>query len=138
MNNQLLGRPGADKDCAKVWGGGSSPHVNPGGLGGLAEDSPKGPRKEVWSHLHSHETQGEQRPISFGKSGKYGKIFLLCIGGDLGAIFIKRIAQKLRVIILLQFGLATFRIDFGEPKNPPCSWLSNLADVTITPQASYI
>ena len=54
--------------------------------------------------------------------GNPGQIVRLGSEGLLGAIFIvniiKRIAPKLHRIILLHFGLVTFRIHFGKTLNP--------------------
>ena len=50
----------------------------------------------------------------------------------------KRVAQKLRIIILLHFGLITFRIHFGKTPNPSFSCFSDLADVTMTPKTNII
>ena len=69
-----------------------------------------------------------------------GKIPIWGLGGlgGLGediftASFIKRIARKLRRIILLHFELIPVRFILGKPGNPSYSWFSNLVDVTMTP-----
>ena len=59
--------------------------------------------------------------ISYRKSGKSEKMRIWALGG-LGAIcilnFNKRLAQKLRRIILLHFGHATFRMHFRKTRKP--------------------
>ena len=45
---------------------------------------------------------------------------------------IKRIAQKLRRIILLHIGLVTFRIHYWKTRKPVI-----FMDVTMTPQTNY-
>ena len=50
----------------------------------------------------------------------------------------KSLAQKLRRIILLRFGLVTFRIQFRKTLKLSCSWFSDLVDVTMTPTANII
>ena len=51
---------------------------------------------------------------------------------------IQRLAQKLRRIILPHLGLVALRVQFRKTKKTSCSWISNLADATMTPQTNYI
>ena len=68
---------------------------------------------------------GEKRPTSYRKfKNILEKLWILGLGGlgGWGVIFIvniiKRIARKLSIIILLHFGLVTFRIHFGKTREP--------------------
>ena len=61
----------------------------------------------------------------------------------MGATFlvnmIKRIAGKLRRIILLHFGLVTFRFHYGEPPEKiVLAMISGFLDVFMTPQTKYV
>ena len=71
--------------------------------------------------------------------GESGRIPDLGSGGGVwGTIFIincsKRIAQKLRRIILLHFGLFIFRFHLGEARKPFIFMIFDLVDVTMTPK----
>ena len=63
-------------------------------------------------------------------------------GGVWGAILIvnimKRIIREVRIIILLYFGLVTFRIHYWKSLKPLISWFSDLADVTMSPKTNMI
>ena len=58
------------------------------------------------------------------------------------AIFIvnfeKRVAQKLRRIILLHFGLVTFRIHFGRTRKPLVFVILDLVDMSMAPKTNYL
>ena len=60
--------------------------------------------------------------------------------GGLGIIFtvniFNRIAQKLRIIILLHFGLIFVWIDFGKTRQVIVFMVSDLADATMTPKTN--
>ena len=60
-------------------------------------------------------------------------------GGILAVNIIKRIGQKLRRIILLQFGLVNFRFHFRKtPKVIIFMFFSDLADVSMAPKTNLI
>ena len=79
----------------------------------------------------------EKMPASHRQPGNPGQIRFW----GLEAIFIinfkKRVAQKLRRIILLHYGLVTFRFRFGKIEKSSLSWFSDLADATMTSQTDY-
>ena len=64
------------------------------------------------------------------------------LGGLGGGIFIvnivKRIARKLRKIILLYFGLITSRLNFitGKPEKPLFLWFLDMVGLTMTPKTN--
>ena len=62
--------------------------------------------------------------------------------GCLGAICIvnakERLAQKLRSIILFNFGLITFRSHFGKTRTPLMFMIFALVDVTMVPSTNYV
>ena len=49
----------------------------------------------------------------------------------------KRLAQKLRRIILLHFGLELLDLILGKAENPSFTWFSDLLDVTMAPKTNY-
>ena len=51
--------------------------------------------------------------------------------------FMERCDQKLRRIILLHFGLVTFRFHHGSPLKPFIFMISGFSDVSMTPQTNY-
>ena len=58
-------------------------------------------------------------------------------GGNFIVNFIKRLAQKLRRIILLHFWQLLGFIS-GKPKSPSLPWFSDLLDVTVTPKTNIV
>ena len=76
-----------------------------------------------------------------GNPRKSGDECDLGVLGVWGVIFtanvMKRIAGKLRRIILLHSGLITFRIHFRRTRKPFMFMVSDLADVTMTPKTNY-
>ena len=83
--------------------------------------SPDRPNK-YQTHVKMFFRIGVKRLISFRKSGKSRKNCGFEVQGVWGVILtvniIKRIAQKLRRIILLHFGLVTFRFHYWETRKP--------------------
>ena len=53
-------------------------------------------------------------------------------------IFIEKICQKLRRIILLHFGLITSRFASGRFRKPAISMISRFSDVPMTPKTNYL
>ena len=74
--------------------------------------------------------------IPTGNPGKLGQNSDLGSGGIFFVNCKKGVAQELRRIILLHFGLVTFRLHFGKPDKSYFSWLSDLAGVTMTPKTN--
>ena len=68
--------------------------------------------------------------MHLGSEGVWGAIFTVNIK--------KRVAQKLRRIIVLRFGLVPFRIHFRKARQLSFSLFSGVADVTMTPKTRYI
>ena len=79
--------------------------------------------------------------ISYRKSMKIPKIRIWGLGG-LGAIFTvnfkKRIAQKLRRIILLHFGLPTFGCHSGKTQKPFIFMIFGFWDMFMTPKTNLL
>ena len=65
----------------------------------------------------------------FGVQGLWEVIFIVNI--------LKRVAQKLRIIILLHFGLQLLRFILGKPEKSSFSSLWEVADVTMTRKTNY-
>ena len=66
----------------------------------------------------------------FGSAGVWGPIFTS--NSKLWR------AQQLRIIIPLRFGLVIFNFHFPKPKGSSCSWFSDLADMSMTPQTNSV
>ena len=73
----------------------------------LSHGNPKRNRKKIYFLLKIRESRGNQ---IWGVGGSGGAISIVNI--------IKRLAQKLRRIILLHFGLVTFRFHYGGTLKP--------------------
>ena len=58
------------------------------------------------------------------------------VSGVWGAIF-TRVAQKLRRLILLHFGLIVFRIHFGKTRKPFIFMIFRFLGVSMTPKTNY-
>ena len=50
----------------------------------------------------------------------------------------RRIAQKLRGIILLLFGLVAFRFHSGRDRKPPMFMIWGFSDVSMTPKTNHV
>ena len=90
----------------------------------------------------SRITHNHQQSSSWVFGNLHNRKLICYRFGVWGVFFIvnclKRVAQSLRRIILLHFGLVTFRIHFGKTRKPSFLWFSDLADVTMTPQTNYL
>ena len=71
------------------------------------------------------------KKCGFGVFGGFGGVIFI-------VIFEKRLAQQLRRIILLHFGLVSFRIHFGKTENLSFSWFSDLVDMSMTANTNII
>ena len=60
----------------------------------------------------------------------FGHLFLVSLW--------KRYGQKLRRIILLQFGLVTFRFVYGRDRKPIVSMISGFLDVSLSPNQYFL
>ena len=69
--------------------------------------------------------------------GKQIWAFLFSSLGNVYGKFMKRYGQKLRRIILLRFGLITFRFGYGRDRKPFIFMISGFLDVAISPKTIY-
>ena len=107
----------------------------PQGCGGTA--GPQDPDRSLFWTIRT------PRQAWLGKNlEKPGKTCICWIDRYFWTIFMvnlwERYAQELRWIIVLHFGLVTFRFAYGKDRKPLISMISGFSDVSLAPKTNYL